>query len=206
MSIANIHTKHLTAEEFCAFVHQPENRNKWFELVRGEVIEVPPPTKPHGVICNNIAFPLTLYVRKRRKGNITTNDSGVILEHEPDTVRGPDVALYEDAEHFVDLNPKYGEVPPLLAVEVLSPNDRADRIMEKITDFLRNGVALVWVVDPERRTVTVYTSRNGPQVFAETQTLTGSDVLPGLKCKVADFFRLPSDVTPKKAGSSRKRA
>jgi Uma2 family endonuclease len=206
MSIANIHTKRLTAEEFCAFVHQPENRNKWFELVRGEVIELPPPTRLHGVLCNNIAFPLTLYVRKRRRGYITINDSGVILERDPDMVRGPDVALYEDAERFVDLHPKYGEVPPLLAVEVLSPNDRADRVMEKITDVLRNGVALVWVVDPERRTVTVYTPHNGPQVFAETQTLTGGEVLPGLKCKVADFFRLPSDAPPKKAGSQRKRA
>src|ERR671924_452684 len=145
----------LTAEEFCEFVHRPENANKWFELVRGEVIELPPPMKVHGVVCGNAAWLLGTYVRQRRKGYVTSNDSGVILERDPDTVRGPDVALYEDANTFAELHPKYGEVLPVLAVEVLSPNDRADRVTRKITDYLRNGVRLVWLVDPEIRTVTV---------------------------------------------------
>jgi Uma2 family endonuclease len=47
-------TTRMTAEEFYDWVHRPENVNKWFELVRGEVIELPPPTRPHGVVCMNI--------------------------------------------------------------------------------------------------------------------------------------------------------
>ncbi len=166
------------------------NGSNWFE---GEVIELSVPQKPHGAATANIGRILGNYTFKRRRGYCTSNDAGVILERDPDTVRGPDVAVYDDAEHFEDLHPKYGEVPPLLAVEVLSPNDRADHVQHKITDYLRNGVSLVWIVDPEVRTVTVYTPNNGPKVFEETQTLTGGDVLPGLKCKVADFFRLPGD-------------
>jgi Uma2 family endonuclease len=193
MSIADIQTRRLTAEEFCDFAHQPENRDKWFELVRGEVIELPPPTKPHGYVTNNIGRILGNYTFKIGKYYVLSNDSGVILERDPDTVRGPDVAVYDDAEHFEDLHPKYGEVPPLLAVEVLSPNDTARRFLPKITDFLRNGVAIVWVVNPDLHNVTVYTKSNGPEVFEGTQILTGGDVLPGLKCKVADFFRLPGD-------------
>jgi len=201
MSSTSTQTQLMTAEEFCDFVHRPENSDKWFELVRGEVIELPPPQKPHGFCSANITRILGNYTFKRGRGYCTSNDSGVILERDPDTVRGPDVALYDDADHYADLHPKYGEVPPLLAVEVLSPNDRADRVMQKITDYLRNGVALVWVADPEMRTVTVYTPDSGPEVFEAKQTLTGGDVLPGLKCKVADFFRLPGDKTP----ASRKR-
>jgi Uma2 family endonuclease len=202
MSIANTQTERMTAEEFFEWANRSANEDKSWELVRGEVIELPAPTRPHGVICGNASRMLSNYCFKRRKGYVTANDAGVLLERDPDTVRGPDVALFEDAEHFVDLHPKYGEFPPLLALEVLSPFDRADRIMEKITDYLRNGVFLVWIIDPERRTVTVYTPDNGPRVFEERQTVTGGNVLPGLKCKVDDFFRLPGD---KKSSASKRK-
>jgi Uma2 family endonuclease len=184
-------TQRMTAEEFYEFVHRPENANKWFELVRGEVIELPPPMKLHGVVAANVGWVLGNYTRQRRKGYITSNDSGVILERDPDTVRGPDVALYEDAQKFADLHPKYGEVPPRLAVEVLSPNDRADRITRKMMDYLRNGVALVWLIDPEARLVTVYRPDGPPYEVKETEELTGNAVLPDFRCKVADFFYLP---------------
>src|SRR5262249_44511931 len=151
----------MTAEEFLEFVSRPENKNQFFELVRGEEIQLPPPMKPHGRVCVNVSFLLENYVRQRSFGYVTSNDSGVILERDPDTVRGPDVALYEDAQSFEELHPKYGETPPVLAVEVLSPNDRANRVNRKITDYLKNGVALLWVVDPESRTVTVYRPDRG---------------------------------------------
>src|SRR5947209_20511120 len=96
----------MTADEFFDFVHRPENANRWFELVRGEVIELPPPMKIHGVVTANTAAELRAYARKRRKGYVTCNDSGVILERDPDTVRGPDVALYEDVLKWSDLHPK----------------------------------------------------------------------------------------------------
>src|SRR6266478_2095665 len=107
----------MTAEEFCEWVDRPENANRWFELVRGEVIELPQPMKPHGAVCGNVAFVLGRYVRQRQKGYVTGNDTGVILERDPDTVRGPDVALFEDAQSFEELAPGYGEVAPRLAVE-----------------------------------------------------------------------------------------
>jgi len=186
-------TPNLTAQEFAEWVHRPENADKWFELVRGEVIELPPPMKRHGAVCMNTGWLLGGYTRQRGKGYLTGNDSGVILEHDPDTVRGPDVALYEDAQTFAELHPKYGEIPPRLAVEVLSPNDRADRVQRKVTDYLRNGVDMVWVIDPEARTVTVYRPDKGPRVYEEHEELDGEDVLPGFRCRVADFFLLPGE-------------
>src|SRR5437660_11471867 len=135
--------KLMTAEEFYDWANRPENENRWFELVRGEVIELPAPRVPHGVVAGNAVWILNGYVRQRRKGYVVSNDSGVILERDPDTVRGPDVALYEGARSFDELPPKYGEAPPLLVVEVLSPSDRADQINRKITDYLKSGVGLV---------------------------------------------------------------
>jgi Uma2 family endonuclease len=195
MSTGTTATKLMTADEFFDFVHLPENDNKWFELVRGEVIELPPPTRPHGVVCVNVGTELILYCRQRKKGYVTCNDSGVILERDPDTVRGPDVALYEDAKTFEELHPKYGEVPPRLAVEVLSPNDKAKQVTRKITDYLKNGVDLVWLIDPEAHDVTVYRRDRGPVLVEKDQELTGEEILPGLRCRVSEFFLLPGGGT-----------
>lgn len=189
-------SKLMTAEEFGEWVHQPEHTNRWWELVRGEVIELPPPTKPHGVLTANTTRLLGNYTFQRRKGYITSNDAGVILEREPDTVRGPDVAYYEDAKTFREVHPKYGEVLPRLAVEVLSPNDRANQVMRKITDYLQARVSLVWVLDPEAETLTVYRPDKAPRVILRDQEVTGEDVLPGFICKVADFFFMPEDDLP----------
>lgn len=205
MSTATTETKRMTAEEFYEWANRPEHDNKWLELVRGEVIELPAPTKPHGAICINVSWFLNGYVRQRGKGYLTCNDSGVILERDPDTVRGPDVAYYEDASSFAELHPKYGEIPPRLAVEVLSPSDRADRVMRKVTDYLRNGVELVWVIDPEARTVTVYRPDNGPRVLFENDTLTGDDVLSGFRCPAIDLFLLPGEQKRQKPKPPRKR-
>jgi Uma2 family endonuclease len=183
----------MSAEAFGDWVQRPENRDRWFELVRGEVVEMPPPTKIHGRICINVGFTLETYVRQRRKGYVTSNDSGVILQRDPDTVRGPDVALYEDAEHFADLHPKYGETPPRLAVEVLSPHDKAARVTAKIVDYLTHGVACIWLIDPEERTVTVWRPDHSPLLVKGDEQITLEEVLPGFSCKVADFFWLPGD-------------
>jgi Uma2 family endonuclease len=206
MSTGSLATKRqMTAEEFYTWVHRPENENKWFELVRGEVIELPPPQKLHGVVCGNVSFILGGYARSRRKGYVTGNDSGVILERDPDTVLGPDVALYEDAQSLAELHPKFGEVPPRLAVEVLSPSDRADRMMHKITDYLQGGVELVWLIDPETHSVTVHRPDKGAQRLEESEELDGQDVLPDFCCRVADFFYMPEESPGQKAPPPRKR-
>src|ERR1700733_4938938 len=111
----------MTAESFADWVEQPENRNRWFELVRGEGIELPPPGKIHGRVCVNVVFELERYVRQRRKGYVTSNDTGVILERDPDTVRGPDVAIYLEKTKFRQLKIKYSDRLPKLIVEALSP-------------------------------------------------------------------------------------
>jgi Uma2 family endonuclease len=183
----------MTAEQFWDYCQLPENQNKWLELVRGEVIEVPRPTRRHGVVASNIDFVLKTYARRVRRGYVATNDSGVILEENPDTVVGPDVAYYTDARTFEELHPKWGKDPPLLAVEVLSPNDKTSRVNEKISDYLLNGVKLVWLVDYEERKITVYRPDRSLVVLKETAELTGGEELPDFNCSVAELFRLDSE-------------
>jgi len=61
-------------------------------------------------------------------------------------------------------------------------------IAEKVREYLDRGVRLVWVIDPEDRTVTVHAPNEEARVLAETDTLTGGDVLPEFQVLVADLF------------------
>ena len=184
-------TRRMTAAEFFAWVHRPENRNHFFELDRGEVVELPPPGKYHGFVCGNISRILGVFAIQRRKGYVCTNDAGVLVEQDPDTVRGPDVTFYEDAQSADDMDRQYAARPPLLAVEVSSPNDRINRTIRRITQMLHAGVAQVWLVDPEGRDVSVYRAGQDPMLLTEGQELTGDPALPDFRCRIADFFALP---------------
>jgi Uma2 family endonuclease len=188
--------KLMTADEFWEFVHNPENQNGFFELIRGEVIELPRPTRRHGAVACNVARLLSNYSFKVNKGYVVSNDSGVILEEDPDTVVGPDVGYFMDAAAFEEIHPKWGEEVPLLAVEVLSPNDRMTKVLGKVRDYLLNGVKVVWLVDYEDKKVTVFRNAVNHIQFEETADLSGEPELPGFSTPVADLFRIPGQTQP----------
>ena len=183
----------MTAEEFWDWQRRPENREREFELVRGEVEEMSRPGGRHGAVCGNVGGILWNFTRERQKGHLYLNDTGVILERDPDTVRGPDALLYDELVRFDQLNPRFIEKPPDLAVEVLSPNDRMAKVMRRVAEFLRQGIKLVWVLDPEEREVTVFRAGKGHYVLSEKDELTGDDVLPDFRCRVAEFFKMPGE-------------
>jgi Uma2 family endonuclease len=189
--MATVATKLLTAEEFYDWANLPENRDKYCELECGEIVEMSRPGKLHGLVCGNVAWFLGVYVRQRKKGYVCANDTGVVVERDPDTVRGPDVMLFEDAARIEDVEKKYGEEPPILAVEVLSPNDTLGKMSRRIGEQKRFGTPLIWVLDPDARNVTVYQRGKEEKVVAEGEELTGEEVLPDLCVKVAELFALP---------------
>ena len=182
----------MTVEEFLDFCERPENEDKLFELLRGEAIEVPPSMPLHGVVCSNIATELTLHARLRRKGHVATNDSAVRLAD--DSVLGPDVAYFEHIDKYRDLGPRPAESPPTLAVEVLSPSDSFQKVSKKIERYLSAGVKMVWLVDPEEETISVYRPNEQWKVFAADQQLVGDPELPGFSHRVANFFLLPGEL------------
>lgn len=175
----------VTAEEF-EQMPDPADGSR-LELVRGEVVVMPPPKGKHGIVCSEVAWVLKNFVKPNKLGWVTTNDTGVVLEKEPDTVRGPDVAFWS-----ITRQPEQPEgyflIPPDLAVEVQSPNDRRKDLRAKIKDYLFYSVPLVWLIDPETRTVTVYQGSMRGTELDEGDTLDGGGVLPGFACKVADLF------------------
>ncbi len=78
-------------------------------------------------------------------------------------------------------------------MEVLSPNDKPGKVIRRIYRFLAMGVTLVWVLDPEDRNLTAFRSGKEPVEFKADQEVTGEEVLPDLRVKVAEFFAMPGE-------------
>jgi Uma2 family endonuclease len=182
----------LTAEEFYEWTNRPESGGRHHELERGEVVEIPRPRELHCLSCANITRILGNYVFQRRKGYVLSNDVGIVWERNPDTVRGPDVVLYDQWRSYEDLNPKFCEEIPPLVVEVRSPHDRMSKINRRLSQFLNRGVPLVWLFDPEDCAVIIYRRDRHPEVLEAEEELTGNGILPDFRCRVADFFYVPT--------------
>src|SRR5437868_1654586 len=95
--MGTVTTQRMTAEEFWDWASRPENQDRLFELDRGEAKEMPPPGDAHGSICAWIAHLLWEYVLRRGKGRVTSNDTGVLVGRDPDSVRGPDLMLFGES-------------------------------------------------------------------------------------------------------------
>jgi Uma2 family endonuclease len=159
------------------------------ELESGFLVSEPVPGARHGYTAAKICQILVAYVEQHDLGAVFGNDTGYLLARSPDTVRGPDVSYVERtrlAAGTLPVGPFSG--PPDLAVEVLSPSNTRPAIRAKVADYIAAGTRLVWVIDPESRSATVYRSLLSPRDIEENGTLDGEDVLPGLRIELSELF------------------
>lgn len=105
----------------------------------------------------------------------------------PGLVRAPDVSFVSWARIPGGRMPKepIPDLVPDLAVEVLSPSNTPREMALKRRHYFEAGVRLVWIIDPKRRAVAVYT---GPDRPTRLDTLDGGDVLPGFALPLARLF------------------
>lgn len=82
----------------------------------------------------------------------------------------------------------YGDFAPDLAVEVLSPWDETAAVVAKAAEYLRGGVRLLWIIDPEKREATVHREGGEVQAVASGEELDGEGVVPGFRCALRDLF------------------
>jgi Uma2 family endonuclease len=160
------------------------------ELVRGKVVSMNVPYPYHGFVCSKVDRLVGGFIEAHDLGYPTCNDSGVVTERDPDTLRGADFAFWSYARIAKGAFPKkgYPEVAPDLAMEVKSADDRWKKILTKVAEYLNAGVSAVCVLDPERRTITVYRPDQPEQTLTAEETLTLPDILPGFSVDVRRFF------------------
>ena len=158
------------------------------ELVRGRLVVREPAGFGHGAVASNLAREIATFVRERDLGQVLAAETGFKLATGPDTVRAPDVAFVSRARVPHPRPAGYADLAPDLAVEVLSPDDRPGKVLEKVGDWLTAGTRLVWVVDPVRQQVRVYRADGSETVVETDGTLDGEDVLPKFRCAVASVI------------------
>lgn len=158
------------------------------ELVRGELIMMSPAGSEHGRIVWNLTLLLGNFVKSHKLGTMRGAETGFIIRHDPDTVRAPDVAFIRANRPPEKFPQGYFEGAPDLAVEVLSPNDRASEMQGKIRDWLEAGCRAVWIVDPATKSVTIYKSTHDISVLNTADALTDDRLLPGFSAPVSEVF------------------
>jgi Uma2 family endonuclease len=176
----------MSVEEFEALA--PTLPDGKAELVRGEVRLMSPASPIHGVVATNVAILVGQFVRSRRIGLVLADNTGFTLVDLPRTVRSPDGAWFSPERLALGaITERFGRVCPDLVVEVLSPDETARELQEKLDDYWAAGAREAWVFDPRRRTVTVKRPGEPDRVLQESDTLSDT-VVPGFSCLVAEFF------------------
>ena len=185
-----IQEQFINAERFLDLVDQPQYEDRVLELVEGIIVEMPKPSRIHGLTVTRLAVRIAIHVEAKELGEVTTGDAGFVLERSSlgrDTVRGLDIAYVSKARVPDPPDFTWYEFGPDLAVEVISPNNKAGDIHLKVTQLLNAGACLVWLVYPETRTVVAHTAE-GAITLHENDILSGGAVLPGFALRVDDIF------------------
>jgi Uma2 family endonuclease len=178
--------KRYTVEEFEAL---PDT--KGVELLDGALVE-----KPVGnaadVVTGNLFLLLGPFVRQHRLGTVHGPEAGyVLVPGRVERVRKPDLSVVARGRYPEDGPPQgYARLAPDFAFESVSPKDYANAVQEKVEEYLRAGVRLVWVAYPPARVVLAFRPDGSAQRFAAADELKADDLFPGFACRTADLFEV----------------
>jgi Uma2 family endonuclease len=175
----------MTAEELLRYRREPYRQ----ELIDGRLHEMDPAGAEHGAVAMRIGDLLLRHVDEADLGLVFTSEVGFHLASHPDTVRAPDIAFIARARVDETGIPRgYWPGPPNLAIEVVSPTDLHSDVEGKALHWLAAGARAVVVVDPPRRTATVYRGSRDIRVLGADGRLDLGDVVPGWSPCVGAFF------------------
>lgn len=160
---------------------------KSYELVCGDLVEQMPNAGRHGMVQGRIARRIDEWNDSARAGNVAT-ERGFTLRRNPDTVRGPDVSFVRAEHEFEGSLEGFPELIPDLAVEIRSPTNGWDELLDKAREYLGTGVRMVVLVWPERHFIEVHRPGLEPRRLELDDVWDGEDVLPGFSCRVRALF------------------
>ena len=173
----------LTAADVAVLPAQLPSGPVRYELHDGRLVVLPPSTAARGRA--QALFIGHLFAHAERSGRMYGRVD-VILRRDPDHVLAPDLAHLTAAQLPPKTSPEdYLTTAPALVVEVRERYDAQAGIDAKVRDYLAAGVVLVWVADPDARTVTAYRANQPPLTFTAADTLTADPVIPGFAVPVA---------------------
>jgi Uma2 family endonuclease len=172
-----------TIEDFVEYALQPENAEREFELINGEIIEKMPGRTSNSYIRDLITVPVHIFCREQNMPCYTSGEAGAFRI-------GGQAVVPDFAFKRTPMSTNYPDpVAPEWVVEVISPTDKAPDIRNKRQIYLQAGI-LLWELYPETKSVDVYAPGKLPRTLGMDDTLDGGDVLLGFKLAVRDVFTL----------------
>jgi Uma2 family endonuclease len=162
-----------------------------YDLVDGELRRREPVGVEHGIIGGGILSRLWLFVHEHGLGEVLISETIYVYRRNPDRSLKPNVSFIRADRLPTGENIKRPmPLPPDLVVEVVSPNDLAEEVDEKIALYRDFGVPLIWELWPRRRAIFVYAAGQPVRELGAADDLDGGDVLPGFRVPIADLFRV----------------
>lgn len=184
MSTALVTKTQYTPEDLLAM---PDSKN--YELVDGQLVE-----RKMGIesswVAGRVFSRLGRFCEEHGIGWALIPDSGYqCFPHDLGRVRKPDVSFVRYGRFPGGVLPKgWAKIPPDLAVEVVSPNETTYELDEKLEDYRKAGVPLVWVINPNSRTVRLHRGDGSVRYLREDDELSGEDIVPGFRCAVREIL------------------
>ncbi|MCZ2342712.1 MAG: Uma2 family endonuclease [Bacteroidales bacterium] len=182
----------LTVEEFEAMArmegYELVDENSWDQNGGCET----------GWIGGQLVWLLTHFTKLDCLGLVFSSESGyACFPHRPKLVRKPDVSFVASGRFEGDRPPRgYARLAPDLVAEVVSPRDTYEEVEDRVNDYLRAGVRMIWVLTPATRTILCYTGGHAATRLTGSDELIGDPVLPGFRVRVADLFPPPLTTLP----------
>lgn len=160
------------------------------ELVDGELLEREPMGQKADEVGMRVGYFLVGYSLTTLPGVVNGAHGSIqVFPDDSNKVRIPDASFTRRDRMPGGVSFEgHSRVVPDLAVEVISPNDKLGEFEAKMDDYQSAGIPLIWVVNPELRTVRVFTPTGAGPLLHEGDILRGGDVLPGFECPVAAIF------------------
>jgi len=163
---------------------------KGYELIHGTWVEKPEMGLEASIITNLLQHLLTGHVLRNDLGSVAGAEGGYqLIATQPKSIRKPDVSYVAKGRMPAKVPTGNGKFAPDFAAEVVSPNDEAVALEQKLDEYLRAGVKLVWVVYPKTQTVYVYRPDGTAARKTVTESLDGEAVFPGLTVPIAELFK-----------------
>jgi Uma2 family endonuclease len=181
-------TLRCTQEQFVELVKaNPELR--WELTAQGEVIVMPPTGSETGNYNSELIANFVIWNRQSQLGKVFDSSTGFRLPN--GAIRSPDVAWIAQ-ERWAQLSPEqrrtFAPICPDFVVELVSPTDDVNALEAKMQEYIENGCRLGWLVNPQKRQVTVYRPQMAPEIISFDVPLTGEDVLPGFTIDLRQIF------------------
>ena len=174
----------MSGAEFDAL---PYDEGRQWELLEGELIDMPSPTFRHQKIVAKLLVSLTNYLELQTLGDVVPDVEFALTNR---TRLHPDLAIFVGEDwRGIDFDKLPIAIPPAIAIEVISPSERTADSMRKIGAYLKRGVLEVWHIFPLDSAATVYTSDSPMAIFADQDRLS-SLLLPGWSVELSGLLKI----------------